>query len=117
MQLPTWLKPALLGAGVGAIALAIVGFSWGGWVTGGSAKDMAIKQSNVAVAAALTPYCVERAGGADAATMTTMTELKAATTYSRKGIIEKAGWATPMGAEKPNTDLAQACQLKLAEAF
>jgi len=24
---------------------------------------------------------------------------------------------TPMGAEKPNTDLAQACQLKLAEAF
>ena len=58
MQLPTWLKPALLGAGVGAIALAIVGFSWGGWVTGGSEKDMALMQSNVAVAAALTPYCV-----------------------------------------------------------
>jgi hypothetical protein len=91
MQLPTWLKPALLGAGAGAIALAIVGFSWGGWVTGGSAKDMATKQSNVAVAAALTPYCVERAGGMDAATATTLTELKAATTYSRKGIVEKAG--------------------------
>lgn len=117
MQLPTWLKPGLMGAGVGAIALAIVGFSWGGWVTGGSAEDMATKQANTAVAAALTPYCVERAGGVDAATATTMTELKAATTYSRKGIIEKAGWATPMGAEKPNTDLAQACQLKLAEAF
>jgi hypothetical protein len=117
MQLPTWLKPALLGAGVGAIALAIVGFSWGGWVTGGSAKDMATKQSNTAVAAALTPYCVERAGGMDAATATTMTELKGASTYSRKAIVEKAGWATPMGAEKPNTDLAQACQLKLAEAF
>jgi len=26
-------------------------------------------------------------------------------------------WATPLGADKPNTDLAQACQLKLAEAF
>lgn len=117
MQLPTWLKPALMGAGVGAIALAIVGFNWGGWVTGGSASDMAQKQSNAAVAAALIPYCVERAGGADADTMTAMAALKAATTYSRKGIVEKAGWATPLGAEKPNTDLAQACQLKLAEAF
>lgn len=117
MQLPTWLKPGLMGVGVGAIALAIIGFSWGGWVTGGSAKDMATKQSNVAVAAALTPYCVDRAGGADAETLTTMTALKTATSYSRKGIVEKAGWATPMGAEKPNTDLAQACQLKLAEAF
>ena len=53
----------------------------------------------------------------DAATATTLTELKAATTYSRKGIVEKAGWATALGTEKPNTDLAQACQLKLAEAF
>ncbi|MDB5538556.1 MAG: hypothetical protein JWQ89_283 [Devosia sp.] len=117
MQFPTWLKPGLIGAGVGAIALAIVGFSYGGWVTGGSAQDMALKQSNTAVAAALMPYCVERAGGADADTVTVMTALKAATTYSRKGIVEKAGWATPLGAEKPNTELAQACQLKLAEAF
>lgn len=115
MQLPTWLKPALLGAGVGAIALAIVGFSWGGWVTGGSAQDMARKAANAAVALALTPYCVDRAGAADAGPA--LTEFKEATSYSRKGIVEKAGWATPLGADKPNTDLAQACQLKLAEAL
>lgn len=117
MQLPTWLKPGLIGAGVGAIALAIVGFSYGGWVTGGSAQDLALKQSKAAVAMALIPYCVERAGGADADTMSVMDSLKSATTYSRKGIVEKAGWATPLGTEKPNTDLAQACQLKIAEAF
>ena len=35
MQSPEWLKPALYGAACGAIALATVGFSWGGWVTGG----------------------------------------------------------------------------------
>jgi len=95
--------------------LAIVGFAWGGWVTGGSAKDMASKASNAAVASALTPYCVEQAGTAEAAVA--LTEIKAASTYSRKGLVEKAGWATPMGAERPNSDLAQACQLKLAEAF
>jgi len=115
MQFPTWLKPGLMGAGAGAIALAIVGFSWGGWVTGGSAQDMARKAASSAVALALTPYCVDRAGAVDAASV--MTELKGATTYSRRGIVEKAGWATPLGADKPNTDLAQACQLKLAEAF
>lgn len=115
MQLPTWLKPGLMGAGVGAIALAIIGFSWGGWVTAGSAKDMASKAATAAVASALTPYCVDRAGTTEAAL--TMAELQGASSYSRKGIVEKAGWATPLGADKPNAELAQACQLKLAEAF
>ena len=32
------VKPALWGAAAGAIALAIVGFNWGGWVTGGTAE-------------------------------------------------------------------------------
>ncbi|MBK8085190.1 MAG: hypothetical protein IPK28_15975 [Devosia sp.] len=115
MQIPTWLKPGLMGAGAGAIALAIVGFSWGGWVTGGSAKDLASKAANAAVATALTPYCLDRAAAGDAETA--MIEFKGAAAYSRKGIVEKAGWATPLGADKPNTDLAQACQLKLAETF
>ena len=115
MQFPTWLKPGLTGAGIGAIALAIVGFTWGGWVTGGSAAETAKKAANAAVAVALTPYCVEQAGAASAAPV--MVELKAATTYSRRTIVEKAGWATPLGADKPNSDLAQACQLKLAETF
>lgn len=115
MQMPTWLKPGLTGAGVGAIALAIIGFSWGGWVTGGSAQDMARKAASTAVATALTPYCVERAGTPEGASV--LTELKGATAYSRKAIVENAGWATPLGMDKPNADLAQACQLKIAEAF
>jgi len=115
MQMPTWLKPGLMGAGVGAIAVAIIGFTWGGWVTGGSAQDTAKKAVSTAVAAALTPYCVERAGAPEGASV--VAELKGAAAYARKAIVEKAGWATPLGADKPNTDLAQACQLKIAEAF
>jgi hypothetical protein len=38
------LKPALWGAVAGAGALAIVGFTWGGWVTGGKADVLARQQ-------------------------------------------------------------------------
>ena len=115
MTFPSWLKPGLLGAAAGAIILAIAGFSWGGWVTGGSASTMASKASLVAVTQALTPYCVQNAA-ADPATVTLMADLMAASTYNRKDIVSKAGWATPLGADKPNSDLAQACQLVLAAA-
>jgi hypothetical protein len=30
MQIPEWLKPGLYGAACGAVALAVIGFSWGG---------------------------------------------------------------------------------------
>ena len=33
MQTPEWLKPGLYGAVCGAVAVAIAGFTWGGWVT------------------------------------------------------------------------------------
>jgi alpha/beta superfamily hydrolase len=46
-----WLQ----GAAGGAIALAIVGFTWGGWVTGGGAKT----QADAAVWTALLPVCAD----------------------------------------------------------
>ena len=116
MQLPTWTKPALSGAAAGAIALAFVGFTWGGWTTAGAASEMAKKDARAAIVAALTPYCLERSA-ADPNSMVLIAELKAASTYQRRGIVEKAGWATPLGMDKPNTELAQACQLALAETI
>lgn len=112
MQIPEWTKPTLTGAGVGAIALAIVGFSWGGWVTGGSATEMSSKSSIAAVASALTPYCVLNSQN-DPKSADVMAELERASTFQRRGIVEKAGWATPLGAEKPNRALAEACQIEL----
>src|SRR6266446_131715 len=55
MKIPVETKPALWGAAGGAVALAIVGFSWGGWVTGGGAA----KQAETAVSAALLPICAD----------------------------------------------------------
>ena len=54
------IKTALWGAVGGGIALAIIGFAWGGWVTGGTARQMAEESAEEAVVARLAPICVER---------------------------------------------------------
>src|SRR5215210_9368300 len=61
MQSPEWLKPALYGAVGGAIALAVVGFSWGGWVAGGKAEMIADQRARADVVAALTAICADQA--------------------------------------------------------
>jgi len=114
MTTPVWIKPALWGAVCGAIALAFVGFNWGGWQTQGGANKIATVEINSAVTAALTPYCLERAKS-DPASAKIMADLKAAGTYSRSDVVSKAGWATPLGSSEPNSDLAQACQLALGK--
>ena len=48
-------KYGLWGAAAGAIALAIVGFTWGGWVTGNTAK----MQADAAGWTALLPVCAD----------------------------------------------------------
>ena len=108
MELPKWTEPALYGAGAGAIALAIIGFNWGGWVTGGTSAEMSQKSSRLAVAEALIPYCVALSIS-DPASVDIMKTLNEATSYKKRGILEKAGWATPLGASEPNRALAESC--------
>jgi hypothetical protein len=65
MQVPTILQGEsrtrlLQGIAIGAIASMVIGFSWGGWVTGGTADKVATERANTAVLAALTPICVEK---------------------------------------------------------
>ena len=38
MKFPQNTKPVLWGAASGALALAIVGFAWGGWMTSSTAR-------------------------------------------------------------------------------
>ncbi|MBZ0164919.1 MAG: hypothetical protein K8H74_19690 [Notoacmeibacter sp.] len=113
MKTPIWLSPALYGAAAGAAALAFVGFNWGGWVTAGTAQSMSAEAARVAVATSLTPYCLAMAE-ADPQSATVLAELGEAKGYNRRRIIEKAGWATPLGAEQPDRALAVACEQALA---
>src|SRR5258708_29628568 len=49
----------LQGAFVGFAATAIIGFTWGGWTLGKTAKEMAEKSAATAVVVALAPICVD----------------------------------------------------------
>lgn len=103
-----WMKTAALGAAAGAAALAIVGFSWGGWMTASTARTMADDQAEEQVVLALAPVCVAKYR-ADPRGAETLTALKAAQSYNRRQIVMDAGWATPPGASDPDRDLADAC--------
>lgn len=114
MNMPEWIKPALGGAAAGAVALAVVGFAWGGWVTQGTAQTMVSQAAAEGRVSALVPHCVERAS-TDPEAGVVLAELKAASNFNRRGVVEKAGWATPLGEERPNRALATACSTALAD--
>ena len=116
MKIPSETKPALWGAVGGAVALAIIGFSWGGWVTGGTAKQMASDQARLEVVAALVPVCLAQSSQ-DPKVVETLALLKDASSYQRSDILMKAGWATVPGTSDPNRYVASACMEKLAAQF
>ncbi len=116
MNIPEWVKPGLYGAAIGAVALAIVGFSWGGWVTGATAKQMASDQGRLEVVAALVPICLEQSKQ-DPRVVETLVELKDATSYKRSDMLMKAGWATMPGSSDPDRSVARACMDQLAAQF
>jgi len=102
-------RSVLWGAAAGAIALAIVGFSWGGWMTGGAAETLATNRAATAVIVALTPICVEKfRQAADASA--NLAEMKKATyAWDQSKFVEKGGWATMPGSTAPNSAVARAC--------
>jgi hypothetical protein len=112
MQIPVWLKPGLWGAAVGAIAMATVGFSQLGWVTKGTAEQLAQERSDTSVVAALVPFCIIKAQqDPDLAILAKFQAEQSS--YSRSDLVLKAGWATIGGKTSPDNALARACSDKL----
>lgn len=112
MNTPDWLKPGVYGALVGAVVVAIGGFSWGGWVTGGTAKDRAMEMAHDDVVAAMIPVCLDMAR-TDPERLAKIETIRAASTYKRRDALISVGWATMPGADSPSRDIAQACLASL----
>jgi hypothetical protein len=113
MQVPSFLQGESLkrlfqGAALGAVATIVVGFNWGGWTLGGTAKDMAQKSSVSAVVAALAPICVDKFQHATASS-NNLVELKKISTWQQGSFVEKGGWATFPGSPTPDSAVARAC--------
>ena len=108
MKMPTNIGAYVWGAFGGAVALAVVGFVWLGWVTGGTAAKNEAAAAQEARVAALAPICAEGfQRQADAPAQ--IASLTSTSTYERRGVIEKGGFATMAGSKTPDSDVAGAC--------
>jgi hypothetical protein len=112
MQVPASVKPAVWGAVGGAVAAMIIGFIWGGWVTGGTAQRMVATSAEDASVLALTPLCVAK--GEQQPEQLEL--LKKANSWSRGDFVTKAGWVANVN-EKYRSAVASACASTLVEAM
>ena len=111
--MPQWIKPGLWGAVAGSVLTMIIGFSYGGWTTSGTAARLAQLQADTAVTTALVPLCIAQSK-ADHALLKKMGELKALTSsYEQRDFVTKTGWATVPGSGDANRDVAEACATAL----
>jgi hypothetical protein len=94
------------------VATLIVGFTWGGWVTGGTANERAATAATEARAQLAATVCVERfAKGPDA--IAQLAALKSSDSWKRDTFIEAGGWATLTGMDKPVAGAASLCVKEL----
>lgn len=100
----------------GAVVLTmIVGFTWGGWVTGGTSRELVETAAEDATAELAAAICMHRFLDAPNASAK-LAELKEADYWDRDDLVEDAGWATFAAMERPVDGAASLCAEKLAEA-
>ncbi|WP_353641460.1 hypothetical protein [Mesorhizobium sp. WSM2239] len=86
----------------------IIGFTAGGWTTGGNAALMAERAARDARAELVAAACVQKfAADADAAAK--FAALKEASSWERDDFIEEGGWALLTGMEKTVPGALDAC--------
>jgi hypothetical protein len=91
----------------------IVGFSWGGWVTGSTAQANAKAMAEDAVVHRLTSICVAAAKN-DPGRQQKLKALRETGEWERSDYVKKAGWATMPGDKDPDSKVADDCARVLA---
>ena len=108
------IEPGLWGAAGGAVVLAVIGFTLGGWVTGSTAQTMADDAAQEAVVARLAPICVEQYNQISEKDQK-LQKLKDTDSWERSDYVEKQGWATMPGEKDPDSKVAKKCADMLME--
>ena len=108
-------KPFGLGALIGAVLVAWVGFDAMGWKTAVAAETLGKRQAETAVVAAYAGICKERfTAAADGAAR--LADLQKVEQWSRGEVIAKSGFATMRGEKEPTSGVPQACADRLIPA-
>jgi hypothetical protein len=98
---------------IGIIVTIVVGFYWGGWVTGGTAERMSSTAAQNAVTQRMASICVaqfeqEAERDANLAEFQSLT-----TTTQRTNFVRNNGWATMPDATQPDRRAAEECARQL----
>jgi dienelactone hydrolase len=108
------VKLGLLSAAGGAVALATIGFNWGGWVTNRAAEVMAKETAATAVAERLGTICVAQFN-LDTANGERLIDMKDKDTWEIGRYIDTQSWAIMPGDEKAESGVADACAKQLSK--
>jgi hypothetical protein len=107
-------KTALFWSCAGCIVVTlIVGFTWGGWVTGGSAQDMAEEAAEHARAEVAAAVCVDKFMAATDARLQLASLKENTSSWRQENFIEDGGWAVI--ADQEYDGAAELCADKLIE--
>ena len=112
MNMKESVKPAIWGMVGGGIATMVIGFSWGGWITTGTAGQMETASAKAAVIQAFTPLCVARAEPQ----LEKLAALKELSSWKHDDFVAEAGWVDNVS-EKYRADVASVCAATLIEGM
>jgi hypothetical protein len=102
-------KTAVFWSWVASVVITmIIGFAWGGWVTGATARELAKDMAEEAVTERLAEICVVQFNQ-DPEKDRKLEELKNASSYQRRDYVQDQGWATIPGDETPDRTVSNEC--------
>ena len=88
----------------GAVIVMIIGFWWGGWLTGGTAQKMTDEAVLASQAAICVAQFMKQPNSEEK-----LKELEKVESWKRSEFIEKGGWDKMPGQETAGSYVAQAC--------
>lgn len=116
MKLPASTEPFVYGVIAGAVALALIGFNLGGWMTRDAAAERASARVELAKVEMLTTICVAQFQK-DPKAKASLAELMAKDRWDQADYVSKGGWARMPGGgvAEPSRDVTEACAKTLAK--
>jgi len=116
MKLPANTAPFLYGMAAGAIALAVIGFNFSGWMTPVAAAEHARARVELAKVEMLTTICVAQFQK-DPNAKASLAALVAKDRWDQADYVSEGGWATMPGGgvTAPSRDVTEACAKTLAK--
>ena len=90
------------------IVTMVIGFTWGGWVTGGTARAMASGAGESAVVKRLAPICVAQFNK-EPEKDRKLDEMNEISAWQRSDYVTKQGWATMPGERESDRGVATEC--------